>query len=455
VGAFTALGTRPKRTSMITPSSTNQFEVNTEVSVSVGVVGAGYVGLTLAACLAELGHRVLCVDSDRAKVEQLNLGVVTIMEPGLPELLLSNLESGRLRFLVGSAAAAVDAEIIFLCLPTPMSPTGEADTHLVLDAIRELAPLVAAETIIANKSTVPIGFRNVALATIGRDDVYLVSNPEFLREGSSVSDFLHPDRIVVGAESTEVAQRFLRLYETIDAPVVITDPVTAETIKYGANAMLAARLSFINSLARLCEVVDADIDDVLNGIRLDHRIGSDLMRPGPGWGGSCFPKDATALLQTSRQAGFDFPLLAQIIDSNLAQIDHVANRIEQAAGAATSGANVAALGLTFKAGTDDLRSSPSLEVLNRLIERGASVRAYDPTHPRLDVHRLTINSDPYEICVGADVLVVLTEWSEFAMLDFRRIFGLMASPNIVDTRNILDPIALREIGFTYRGTGRN
>lgn len=425
------------------------------MSISVGVVGAGYVGLTLAACLAELGHQVLCVDSDGSKIDQLNQGNSTIVEQGLPELIRSSLESGRLHFVLGSAATVVDTEIIFLCLPTPMSETGAADTHLVVEAIRELAPVVAAGTIIVNKSTVPIGFKDVAVAMIGRSDVHLVSNPEFLREGTSVSDFLNPDRIVVGADSAEVAQRFLRLYETIDAPVVITDPVSAETIKYGANAMLAARLSFINSLAHLCEVVDADIDDVLRGIGFDHRIGSELMSPGPGWGGSCFPKDTAALLQTSRQAGFDFPLLAQVIDSNHAQIDHMVNRIEHAAGAPASGATIAALGLTFKAGTDDLRGSPSLEVLDRLIARGASVRAYDPTHPTLGANRMIIGADPYEICVDADVLVVLTEWPEFSSLDFRRIHGLMSSPNIVDTRNILEPIALRDIGFTYVGTGRN
>ncbi len=425
------------------------------MNISVGVVGAGYVGLTLAACLAELGHQVLCVDSESSKIDQLNQGNSTIIEQGLPELLKSNLEAGRLHFVLGSAATVVDTEIIFLCLPTPMSQTGAADTHLVVEAIRELAPVVAAGTIIVNKSTVPIGFKDVAVAMIGRSDVHLVSNPEFLREGTSVSDFLNPDRIVVGADSAEVAQRFLRLYETIDAPVVITDPVSAETIKYGANAMLAARLSFINSLAHLCEVVDADIDDVLRGIGLDHRIGSELMSPGPGWGGSCFPKDTAALLQTSRQAGFDFPLLAQVIDSNHAQIDHMVNRIEHAAGAPASGATIAALGLTFKAGTDDLRGSPSLEVLDRLIARGASVRAYDPTHPTLGANRMIIGADPYEICVDADVLVVLTEWPEFSSLDFRRIHGLMSAPNIVDTRNILEPIALRDIGFTYVGTGRN
>ena len=425
------------------------------MSISVGVVGAGYVGLTLAACLAELGHQVMCVDSDGSKIDQLNQGNSTIVEKGLPELIRSSLESGRLHFVLGSAATVVDTEIIFLCLPTPMSETGAADTHLVVEAIRELAPVVAAGTIIVNKSTVPIGFKDVAVAMIGRSDVHLVSNPEFLREGTSVSDFLNPDRIVVGADSAEVAQRFLRLYETIDAPVVITDPVSAETIKYGATAMLAARLSFINSLAHLCEVVDADIDDVLRGIGFDHRIGSELMSPGPGWGGSCFPKDTAALLQTSRQAGFDFPLLAQVIDSNHAQIDHMVNRIEHAAGAPASGATIAALGLTFKAGTDDLRGSPSLEVLDRLIARGASVRAYDPTHPTLGANRMIIGADPYEICVDADVLVVLTEWPEFSSLDFRRIHGLMSSPNIVDTRNILEPIALRDIGFTYVGTGRN
>jgi UDPglucose 6-dehydrogenase len=436
----------------------NQFEVNTIVSLSVGVVGAGYVGLTLATCLSELGHRVLCVDSESGKVEQLNLGNPTILEPGLPELLRANLETGRLRFQIGSAATVAEAEIIFLCLPTPMSQTGDADTASVMEAIGELATRVRGGTIIVNKSTVPIGFEEVAEAILARDDVHLVSNPEFLREGSSVSDFLNPDRIVVGAKSQTVADRFLRLYERIDAPVIVTDPVSAETIKYGANAMLAARLSLINSLAQLCEVVDADIDDVLNGIGLDHRIGSELMHPGPGWGGSCLPKDTRALLQTSQQAGFDFPLLAQVIDSNIAQIDHMVNRIERAAGAPTSGAKVAALGLTFKAGTDDLRGSPSLEVLDQLIARGASVRAFDPTqtkNPSLDAQRISVGSDPYEICVGADVLVVLTEWPEFSALDFGRIFTLMSNPSIVDARNILDPKELRDIGFTYVGIGRN
>ena len=429
----------------------------------VAVIGAGYVGLTTAVGFAHLGHEVVCADIDADKVTALSAGEVTHHEPGIPELLAAGLASGRLRFVHGAPAAVAGARFVYLCLPTPMLGDGRPDISALLSVADEIGPLLQSEAVVVNKSTVPVGAHRLVGERLGRGDVAVVSNPEFLREGQAVRDFFAPDRIVVGADDADVAIAVSGLFSSLSCPVVATDPVSAETIKYAANAFLATKLSFVNSLAAVCETVGADAADVLVGIGSDPRIGHDFLRPGPGWGGSCFPKDVRALLHLAGDAGFDFALLRAVIDANDAQFDRVAAKVLAAATSASSteGARpqVAAWGLTFKADTDDLRESPALEILARLAAAGAQVRAYDPV---IDAERLAASApdlevevvgDPYAACVGADVLVVLTEWDEFRHVDLAKAADLLAARHVVDTRNVLDRQALVRLGFTADNVG--
>jgi UDPglucose 6-dehydrogenase len=323
-------------------------------------------------------------------------------------------------------------------------------------AITQIAEVLDPGAIVVNKSTVPVGSAHVVEELLQRNDVSVVSNPEFLREGSAINDALHPDRIVVGASDHRAAARVGALFAATHAPLVITDAASAETIKYASNAFLAARLSFVNSIAGLCESVGADVRDVLLGMGYDHRIGFDYLRPGPGWGGSCLPKDTRALLYVAEESGFDFVLLKGIIEANTRQGDLVVNKITEFAGGDLKGSKIAVWGLTFKAGTDDLRESPSISIVTRLIAAGATVKAYDPTvkGPLSRLAELQVSVDPYSVCDDADVLVVLTEWDEFRWLDFEKVREALKEPRVVDTRNVLDPSALRRFGFAYTGIGR-
>ncbi len=428
---------------------------------AIGVVGAGYVGITTAACLAHLGHTVVCVDIDADRVERLAKGDIPILEEGLPELVKAGLASGRLSFEVGAAAAATGAEFVFLCVPTPHGDEGAADLSAVDDVTRDIAPVLRAGAVVVNKSTMPVGStRRVdrQLRESGAPgDVRVVSNPEFLREGTAVADFLHPHRIVVGADDPAVAVRVFELYKGVQAPVVVTDAASAEVIKYASNAFLATKVSFVNAIANLCESVSADVRSVALGMGYDPRIGFEFLQPGPGWGGSCFPKDTAALLYASREAGYDFSLLRGAIEVNEVQRDRMVEKVKAAHGAPLDGAQVAVWGLTFKANTDDLRDSPAVAIADRLAAEGADVRAYDPSASdatQVLVPSLRIVADPYEACRDADVLVVLTEWDELRWLDFDRVAEAMATSTIVDTRNLLDPAAMRRLGFTYVGVGR-
>ena len=438
--------------------------------MTVAVIGAGYVGLTTAACLAHLGHEVVCADIDSERVERLRKGEVPILEDGLPALVAEGLASKRLSFIVGARAAAESAEIVFLCVQTPQGADGAADLSFVEAVAREIAPVLSPKAVVVNKSTVPVGstqFVQRVLAEAGtpREHVTVASNPEFLREGQAVHDFLHPDRIVIGCEDPESAVRVSELYRGVHAPVLVTDPASAEMIKYASNAFLATKVSFINAVANLCEAVDADVREVAIGMGYDARIGFQFLHPGPGFGGSCFPKDVAALLHTAREAGYDFQLLEGVVGVNLGQQDRIVEKVRAAAGrggdqgeaAPLSGVQVAMWGLTFKADTDDLRDSPSLVVARKLLDEGAVVRAYDPAEgeaaaallPELDVR-----PDAYEASVGADVIALLTEWEEFRWLDFERVRAAMRRPAIVDARNLLDPAAMRRRGFEYSGIGR-
>ncbi len=421
----------------------------------IAVIGTGYVGLTTGACFSALGHDVVCADIDEQKVESLRRGEIPILEAGLDQIVHEGIESGRLTFVLGAAAAAADCEFAYLCVPTPQGDDGSADLSYIQAAAKEIADVLPSEAVVVNKSTVPVGSTRVVERALGRDDVSVVSNPEFLREGSAVHDFMNPDRIVIGADSQSAAIKVASLYLGVTAPLVVTDPASAETIKYAANSFLATKISFINAVAAICEAVGADINDVVLGIGYDKRIGHEFLRPGPGYGGSCFPKDTRAMVKIAEEGGYEFDLLKGVIEVNDEQFDRTAQKAIDVAGGEISGKQVAAWGLTFKARTDDLRESPSLEVLGRLIDRGAKVRAYDPAVSSTPREGIEVVADPYEACDGADVLLVLTEWDEFKWLDLDIVKQRMGNAAVVDARNLLDRSALRRRGFEFRGVGRN
>ena len=419
----------------------------------IAVIGAGYVGLTTSACFAHIGHDVVCADVDADKVERLQRGEIPILEAGLDNLVREGLQDGRLQFVLGAEHAVADCEFAYLCVPTPQGADGSADLSFIEDAAREIGPLLPSEAVVVNKSTVPVGSTRVVERALGRVDVAVVSNPEFLREGSAIHDFLHPDRIVIGAEDQSAAVRVQSLYLGITAPVIVTDPASAETIKYAANAFLATKISFINAVAAVCEAVGADIKDVALGMGYDTRIGHEFLKPGPGWGGSCFPKDTLAMVRIAEDAGYDFNLLKGVVTVNDEQIHRVAAKVIDLAGGSVQGKRIAVWGLTFKARTDDLRDSPSLAVIAHLVAQGAEVRGFDPSAPG-PLEGIDVVDDPYAAVEGAEVLAVLTEWDEFRWLDIDKVADLMAAKNVVDARNLLDRAALARRGFEYEGIGR-
>lgn len=429
---------------------------------TIAVIGAGYVGLTTAVGFAALGHDVVGADVDADRVARLNQGKVPILEEGMDELLAKGLESQRLKFVVGAANAARVAEFVYLCVPTPQGDDGSADLSFVDSVAREIAPLLRPAAVVVNKSTMPVGssrFVARVLAEAGAiDGVGVASNPEFLREGFAVRDFMNPSRIVIGADDSSVAVRISELYRGVQAPMIITDPSSAELIKYASNTFLATKISFINAIANLCERVDADVREVALGMGYDPRIGFEFLHPGPGYGGSCFPKDTAALLHTARNHGYDFSLLAGVIEVNRTQHVRMVDKIRAAVGGSLDGVTVAVWGLTFKANTDDLRDSPAVVIVRRLVEEGARIVAFDPAaEPVLAAQLLpevTLASDAYEAAENADVLAVLTEWDQFRWLDHGRVHAAMRSAKVVDTRNLLDPAAMRRLGFDYDGVGR-
>ena len=438
------------------------------------VVGTGYVGLTTGACLASLGHRVVCADVDAAKVERLRAGELDIREPGLAELVAEVTAAGRLSFVVG-AAAGLDglraegepAEIVIVCVPTPMGVGGVADLAAVESVIAEVRDGMPPGSIVVAKSTVPVGTCERIDELMGRSDVGVVSNPEFLREGSAVRDFLHPDRIVIGSASQDAAERIAALYTRLGAPTVLTDCATAELIKYAGNCFLAIKLSYVNALAELCERLGADVVDVTKGLGFDRRIGNSYLSPGPGWGGSCLPKDTAALLQLSDSVDFEFRLLRAAIETNARQSARIVEKISLAVTGKRNGplarTRIALLGLAFKAGTSDLRDSPALAVAARLRQAGADLFAYDPAvaaDPGLAGaspigQLLTVVDSPDAAVKDADAVVILTEWPEFRALDWGRLVGLVRRPVVVDTRNLVDPDVLRRAGFSWLGVGRS
>ena len=435
----------------------------------IAVVGTGYVGLTTGACLASLGHRVICADVDEKKIERLRSGEIGIREDGLAELVSEGVAAGRLSFVVGAAAALDElereggrVEVMFLCVPTPMGVGGIADLAAVEAVIEEVRDALPAGVVVVNKSTVPVGTAVRTAELLERDDVVVVSNPEFLREGSAVHDFLNPDRIVVGSSSQDAAERVAALYARLGAPMVLTDAASSEMIKYAANCFLAMKLSYVNAIAELCERLDADVVDVTEGIGYDKRIGQAFLSPGPGWGGSCLPKDTHALLQVADSADFEFRLLRATIDTNTRQYQRMVDKIRSAVTGKRTGSltreRIALLGLTFKAGTDDLRDSPALGVAALLKQAGADLVAYDPgvsaDASTIEPTLLTVADDAYVAAKDADAIVILTEWPEFRALEWTRLRELVGRPIVVDTRNLLDPAVVQRAGFTWVGVGR-
>ena len=431
----------------------------------VAMIGAGYVGLVSAACFAEFGFSVICVDSEPERIAALRAGRVPIYEPGLEALLATNIGAGRLSFTEDFADAVPDADVVMLAVGTPSRRgDGHADLSFVFDAAHQVAGSLHGYTVVATKSTVPVGTgREIARIIRERrpDGAFdVVSNPEFLREGSAIGDFMRPDRVVVGVES-ERAQAIMRaLYRPlflIETPVLFTTLETAELIKYAANCFLATKISFINEIADLCERLGADVQDVAKGIGLDGRIGRYFLHAGPGFGGSCFPKDTAAFVRIAEEAGARSEIVDAVLRTNTARKSAMVDKIVQACGGSVAGKTVAVLGVTFKPNTDDVRESPSLVILPGLIERGAKVRAFDPAgmeEARALLDGVAWCRDAYDAMTGADALVILTEWNEFRALDLDRARSMLATPLIVDLRNIYEPGEVAAAGLRYVSIGR-
>lgn len=426
------------------------------------VIGTGYVGLVTGTCFADLGNDVYCLDVDEERINKLNQCIMPIYEPGLQQLVAQNTQAGRLRFTTDYKQALSDAEIVFIAVGTPSGDDGEADLQYVRQAAEALADSIDHPVIVVNKSTVPVGTGDWVADIIRKRregkplDFKVVSNPEFLREGSAIQDFMYPDRVVLGSLDRAAAEEVAKLYESLRCPVLITDLRTAEMIKYASNAFLATRISFINEIANMCEELGADVREVARGMGMDKRIGSAFLEAGLGWGGSCFPKDVKALAHMAVLHGTHPQLLQAVMEINRNQRRRVVVKLRRALGGLNEKV-IGVLGLSFKPNTDDMRDAPAVEVIHLLENEGATVQAYDPQameHAVKLLPRVKLCKNPYEVAQGADALVLATEWNEFKQLDFERIYSLMRTPILLDGRNQWDYEKLREMGFTYFGVGR-
>ena len=432
--------------------------------MKIAMIGTGYVGLVSGACFADFGHRVTCVDKDAGKIDALNAGRMPIWEPGLEALVKANASRGRLSFTTDLAAGLEGAEAVFIAVGTPARRgDGHADLTFVYAAVRELAKVIAPDAVLVTKSTVPVGTGDrivEILAEEGVETVAVASNPEFLLEGAAIRDFKIPDRIVVGAEDEHARAVLREIYRPLflnQAPILFTGRRTAELIKYAANAFLAVKISFINEIADLCEAVGADVQEVARGIGLDNRIGSKFLHAGPGYGGSCFPKDTLALLQTAEAAGVRQRIVSTVVEVNDARKNAMAGRVADALGGELKGKRIGVLGLAFKPNTDDMRDAPSLPLIRGLMEQGASVVAFDPVaieqaEPMLS--GVEFVADAQAVASGADALVVVTEWDEFRGLDLNQLAAAMKGKVLVDLRNIYDRREAERAGLRYFGIGR-
>lgn len=434
--------------------------------MKIAIVGTGYVGLVSGACFAEFGHEVTCIDYDVSKILLLRDGQIPIYEPGLEAILKKNAQAGRLIFSNEYNPGIPEAEVIFIAVGTPASRRGDgyADLSYVFEAARQMARYLRDYTVVVNKSTVPVGtaaqVKRIISEANSTADFDVASNPEFLREGAAINDFMRPDRIVLGVDSkraTELLQAVYRPLYLIETPFVITTIETAELIKYAANAFLATKISFINEVANLCEEIGANVQDVARGMGLDGRIGKKFLHAGPGYGGSCFPKDTQALLRIAQENGVAFRIVEAVIEVNAAQKARMTRKIRQALGGHEGGKTVAVLGLAFKPETDDVRDAPAITIISKLVEHGALVRVHDPQAMEEAAKLLAgvkFCSSPYEACEGTDAAVLMTEWNEYRALDLLRIKSALKTPVFVDLRNVYSPDAMRQLGFSYYSVGR-
>ncbi|WP_020175072.1 UDP-glucose dehydrogenase family protein [Methyloferula stellata] len=432
----------------------------------IAMIGSGYVGLVSGACFADFGHVVTCVDKDAAKVAALRDGKVPIYEPGLPELVATNIHAGRLSFVIDMAEAVAEADAVFIAVGTPSRRgDGHADLSYVYEVAAEIAPFIQGFTVVVTKSTVPIGtgdeVERIIRAKRPDADVAVVSNPEFLREGAAIEDFKRPDRIVVGTEDERARAVMTEVYRPLylnRAPILFTARRTSELIKYASNAFLATKITFINEIADLCESVGADVQDVARGIGLDNRIGGKFLHAGPGYGGSCFPKDTLALIKTGQDAGTPLRIVEVVAASNDYRKRTMARKIIMACNGSVRGKKIAILGLTFKPNTDDMRESPALTIITVLQDGGGAVIAYDPQgveQARQLLSDVTFAHDPYSCAEGADAVVIMTEWNEFRALDFTRLRNAMRGDVLVDLRNVYNAELAAQYGFAYTSVGRN
>jgi len=431
----------------------------------IAMIGTGYVGLVSGTCLADFGHHVTCVDKDQGKIEGLLAGRMPIWEPGLDSLVKSNVERGRLAFTTSLAEALKDAEAVFIAVGTPSRRgDGHADLSYVFAAVEELAGLLKGPIVIVTKSTVPVGTGDKIAALLKEngapEGTSVASNPEFLREGAAIADFKHPDRILVGAEDDKARECLAEIYRPLflnRAPLLFTSRRTAELTKYAANAFLATKISFINEMADLCEAVGADVQDLARGIGLDNRIGPKFLHAGPGYGGSCFPKDTLALLRTAEDAGIEQRIVSTVVGVNDDRKAAMADRVREALGGSVEGKRIGVLGLTFKPNTDDMRDAPSIPLVERLVSGGASVVAFDPVgreQAEKVLPKIDYAASAEAVADGADALVVVTEWDEFRALDLGELAGRMKGKVLIDLRNIYDRAEAETAGLSYRGVGR-
>ncbi len=430
----------------------------------IAVIGTGYVGLVTGACFAEFGVDVTCVDVDTAKIEKLHKGIIPIYEPGLDQIVEKNVKAGRLHFTTDIKSAVEQALVVFLAVGTPPQPDGTPDMSFYRQAAKDIAESMNGYKVLVTKSTVPVGTgqwlrefiaQNVTVET----DFGVASNPEFLREGAAIEDFMRPDRVVIGSnepEAIEVMKDLYRPLYLIETPIVITSLEAAELIKYAANAFLATKITFINEVANLCDAIGCDVHDVARGMGMDNRIGRKFLHPGPGYGGSCFPKDTRALTTVADQFGVETRIVDAVIEANERQRDAMIPKIEGLVGG-ISGKRICVLGLSFKPETDDMRESPAIDIIKAILRLGGTVKAFDPVamdEAKHFIEGIEYASDEYEAIDGADALVIITEWNQFRALDMGKVKRLLKSPNIADLRNIYEPSDMRALGFEYVGVGR-
>lgn len=431
----------------------------------IAVIGTGYVGLVTGACFAEFGVEVTCVDVDSTKIDKLNSGIIPIYEPGLDTIVVKNKAAGRLHFTTDIASAVSNALVVFLAVGTPPKDDGSPDMSYYQQAAKDVASAMNGYKVLVTKSTVPVGtgkwLRNFVQENLGTQTEFgVASNPEFLREGAAIEDFMRPDRVVIGTDDPKAIEIMKDLYRPlylIETPIVITSLEAAELIKYAANAFLATKITFINEIANLCDAIGCDVHDVARGMGMDNRIGRKFLHPGPGYGGSCFPKDTRALTTVGDKYGVETRIVDTVIEANELQRDAMIPKIEKLVGGDLKGMSIGVLGLSFKPETDDMRESPAVDIINKMIERGATVRAFDPVAMEEASHilkNIEYAKDEYDAIKDADVLVLLTEWNQFRALDMEKVRSLLRSPRIADLRNVYEPEDMRELGFEYIGVGR-